>query len=132
MIQNFRTILIAFFALFFIPIGAAVASPTLVGTYAIMNHGKLVEFIRVEKSGPGYVLFEKQSGKWRRPVEVKPASESQLEAMLKHPVTVQFTGLTSKKIGIFQVPKGWKSGKFVCSTGYWLATVLGPVELHKQ
>jgi hypothetical protein len=29
------------------------------------------------------------------------------------------------------VPKGWKIGSFVCNTGYWLATVLGPAELRK-
>jgi len=124
--------LIPFLVCIFLPLESAVASPSLVGTYSIMKRDKLVEFIRIENSGNGYMLLEKQSGKWRRPTEVHPVSKTQLEKILKQPVTVPFTGIGNKMIAIFQFPKGWVSGKFTCSTGYWLATVLGPIELHKQ
>lgn len=130
--HKFTLSLIAFLVFIFAPLKSAVASPDLVGTYSIMQRGKLIEFIRIENNGSRYTLFEKQSEKWRRPIEISSVSKAQLEKMLKQPVTVPFKGLGSKMIAIFQFPKGWTSGKFTCSTGYWLATALGPIELHKQ
>lgn len=130
--NKFARNFIALLCLILVPLQSAAASPDIVGTYSIMQRGKLVEFIRIESSVSGYTLSEKQSGKWRRPIEVNPVSKAQLEKILKQPVTAPFTGLGSKSIAIFQFPKGWTSRKFTCSTGYWLATVLGPIELHKQ
>lgn len=90
------------------------------------------EFIRIEKDGDKYFMSEKQSGRWLSPVEVKAVSKADLEKMLKEPVKIDFTGLGNNNIALFQVPKGWKSDTFECKTGFWLATMLGPVELHKK
>jgi hypothetical protein len=109
------------------------ASPgSLVGIYAVEERGQLNEFIRIEKQGDKFTMSEKQSGRWLPPVEITPVSKADLEAMLKEPVTVSFPGLGNKNVAIIQVPKGWRSGNFECKTGIWLATMLGPIDLHKQ
>ena len=119
--------------LFSLAITGCSKSPTsLVGTYSVEEHGQLNEFIRIEKQGDKFTMSEKQSGRWLSPVEITPVSKADLEKILKEPVTVDFIGLGNKNVAIFQVPKGWRSGQFECETGIWLATMLGPIDLHKQ
>ena len=113
-------------------IGCSASSSSLAGTYSVEEGGQLKEFIRIEKQGDKFTMSEKQSGSWRTPVEITPVSKADLEKMLKEPVTVDFTALGNKSVAIIQVPKGWRSGKFECKTGVWLATMLGPIDLHKQ
>ena len=105
---------------------------SLVGTYSVEERGQLNEFIRIEKKGEKYLMSEKQGEHWLSPVEVIPVSKAELEKMLKETVTVDFSGLGNNNIALIKIPKGWKSGQFECKTGYWLATMLGPVGLHKQ
>lgn len=116
----------------FVVAGCSGSPTSLVGTYSIEEQGKMKEFIRIEKQGDKYFLTEKQSGKWLSPLEVTPVSKAKLEKTLKEPVKVEFSGIGNNNIALFQVPKGWKSGQFVCNTGFWLATMLGPIELHKE
>ena len=112
--------------------GCAESPASLVGTYSIEEHGQLKEFIRIEKQGDKYLLSEKQSDRWLSPAEVTSVSKEDLEEMLKESVKVQFTGLGNNNVALIRVPKGWKSGQFTSTTGFWLATMLGPLELHKN
>ena len=112
--------------------GCSTSPSSLVGTYSIEEGGQLKEFIRIEMQGDKFTMSEKQSGTWRTPVEITPVSKADLEKMLKEPVTVDFTALGNKNVAIIQVPKGWRSGKFESKTGVWLASMLGPIELHKK
>ena len=112
--------------------GCSASPSSLVGTYSVEERGQLNEFIRIEKHGDKFTLSEKQSGLWLTPVEIVPVSKADLEKMLKEPVTINFTGLGNNNVAIIQVPKGWRSGSFECKTGIWLATMLGPIDLHKQ
>jgi hypothetical protein len=105
---------------------------SLVGTYSVKENGQLNEFIRIEKTGERYLMSEKQNDRWQAPVEITSVSKADLEKMLNEPVTVNFSGLGNKDSAIILVPKGWRSGDFECKTGIWLATMLGPIELHKQ
>ena len=111
---------------------APAANGALVGTYAIKERGTLKEFIKIEQQGDQYFLSEKQSGRWLRPVPVAPRSSSDLAKVIKEPVTVPVEGLGNNQIAIYKVPVGWRTGKFVCNTGYWLASMLGPIELHRM
>jgi hypothetical protein len=129
-LQPFYVIVTCFFV--FATTGCNATPASLVGTYSVEEHGRLIEFIRIEKQGDKYFMSEKQSGKWLSPVEVTPVSKADLEKILQQPVKIDFTGLGNKDIALLQVPKGWKSGTFECKTGFWLATMLGPVELHKK
>jgi len=112
--------------------GCSPETASLVGTYAVEENGQLNEFIRIEQQGGKFTLSEKQNGRWLTPVEINPVSKAALEKMLKEPVNVSFTGLGNDNVAVIQVPKGWKAGRFECKTGVWLATILGPVDLHKQ
>jgi hypothetical protein len=136
-VQEMKSLLQRFFVIFtycylFVAAGCSGSPTSLVGTYSIENHGKINEFIRIEKQGDKYFLTEKQSGKWLSPLEVIPVSKAKLEEFLKETVKVEFSGIGNDNIALFQVPKGWKSGPFVCNTGFWLATMLDPIELHKN
>jgi len=107
-------------------------SASLVGTYSIKEQGKLKEFMKIEKQGNEFTISEKQGGNWLSPKIVTPVSKSDLGKMLKETVMVDFTGLGNKNVALIKVPKGWRSGKFQCNTGYWLASMLGPIELYKN
>jgi hypothetical protein len=104
----------------------------LVGTYSVEEQGQLREYYRIQEIGSKFFLSDKHSGQWGSSVEVTPVSTEELARVLRAPVTIEFIGLGNDNLGLFQVPKGWKSGAFVCNTGYLIATVLGPRELHKN
>jgi hypothetical protein len=112
--------------------GCGAPESSLVGTYLVDDGGTLKEFIRIEKQGDAFTVSENQDGKWSPPEVAKPVSKEDFQSLTKESVTVDFSGLSSGGAAIFQVPKGWRSGEFECKTGYFLATLLGPVELHKQ
>jgi hypothetical protein len=116
----------------FTTIGCTATPASLVGIYSVEQHGQLYEFIRIEQKGDKYFMSEKQNGKWLSPGEVTPISKADFEKLLKKPVNIDFTGLGNNMSVLLQVPKGWKSGTFECKTGFWLATILGPIELHKK
>ena len=109
----------------------ATSYDSLLGTFGLIENGKLTEFVRIEHSQQRYLLSQKHAGHWLAPVEVEPVTRLQLETIIKQPVNVAFEGLGNDRLAVLQVPKGWKLGTFVCRTGYWVATVLGPVEVQK-
>lgn len=104
---------------------------SLLGSFGLIEHGALVEFARIEQRQQKYLLYRKHTGRWLAPVEVEPITRAQLEAMIKQPMTAPFEGLGNDRLAVLKVPKGWKIGSFVCNSGYWAATVLGPAELQK-
>jgi hypothetical protein len=124
-------VLFAFIAVFSIA-GCKDNTDTLVGTYSVEDHGQLKEYYRIQKIGEKFYLSDKDSGQWSSSVEVKPVTKEELAHVLREPVWIEFVGLGNDNLGVFQVPKGWRSGAFVCKTGYLIATVLGPRELHKN
>ena len=103
----------------------------LVGEYALDENGRLVEFIRIEQQKQKYVLYRKKGEGWLGPVEITPISRTGIEAILKRRVDIAFEGLGNDTLAVFRVPKGWTLDTFVCHSGYWVATVLGPAELQK-
>lgn len=112
--------------------GCSKSLASLAGTYCVQDQGRLDEFVRVVEQGGRYFLYERQNNKWMAPGEVKPVGKAQFEKLTHEPVNDAVVGLVSNNVAIFQVPKGWRSGQFVCNTGYWLACFLGPIELHKE
>jgi len=128
----FVRLFVTVISVFLFAAGCAELPVSLVGTYSIEEHGQLKEFIRIEKQGDKYLLSEKQGGRWLSPVEVTSVSKEDLEKMLKEPIKVQFTGLGNNNVALLRVPKGWKSGQFTSITGFWLASMIGPLELHKN
>ncbi len=104
---------------------------SLVGTFALVESGAADEVITIERRQHKYVLYRARSGQKNKDVEVRPMSKPELEAIIKQPVNVAFAALGDERLAVIKVPKGWKIGSFVCNTGYWLATVLGPAELRK-
>lgn len=112
--------------------GCSGSPSSLVGTYSIEERGQLKEFIRIEKNGEKFTLSEKAGGNWIKPVEVTTLSKDDFEKIIKEPVTVDFIGLGNKNAAIIKVPKGWRTKNFESKTGVWLASVLGPIELHKN
>lgn len=109
----------------------ATSYDSLLGTFGLIENGKLIEFARIEHTQQRYLLSQKHEGRWLPPVEVEPMTRLQLEAIIKQPVNVPFEGLGNDRIALLKVPKGWKLGTLVCNTGYWVATVLGPAEVQK-
>ena len=109
----------------------AASYDSLLGTFGVIENGKLVEFVRIERRQERYLLSRKHSGHWQTPTEVEPVTRAQLETIVREPVDVDFEGLGNDWLVVLNVPKGWKLGTFVCRTGYWVATVLGPVEVQK-
>ena len=103
----------------------------LCGTFALIEDGRAVEYIRIERRGPRFLLSRMRAGKSVAPVPVEPVTRQKLEAIIKQPVDITFEGLGNDRLAVLKVPKGWRIASFVCSTGYLLATTLGPAELHK-
>ena len=110
---------------------AAASYDSLLGTFGAIEYGKLVEFVRIERKQQKYLLSRKHAGEWLAAVEVEPVTRMELETIVKQPVNVEFEGLGNDTLALLKVPRGWKLGPFVCRTGYWVATVAGPVEVEK-
>jgi hypothetical protein len=117
--------------LLLVPAGCKSTLPELVGTYSIRENGRLVEFVRILQDGDKYYVSEKDGLAWISPVEVSRVDEDDLERILSRPITANINALGNYGMAVVQVRKGWKLGSFECKTGFWLASSLGPVELHK-
>jgi hypothetical protein len=112
---------------------ASASSPDLlVGTFAVQKDGALKDFVRIDRRAGRYFISEMKAGGWSAGKEVMAVSKQAFEKIVKKPVTVEFVGLGHNQAALFNVPRGWTSGTFVCRTGYWLATLLGPIEVHKR
>jgi hypothetical protein len=118
--------------LIFVPAGCKKGPASLVGTYSMDENGKMKEFIRVERTGDTYNIFEKDGTKWLSPGEVATVGDQEVTDILGTPVTGISTGVGNRQVAVLQVPPGWKLGTFECETGFWLASALGPIELHKN
>jgi len=104
----------------------------LLGTFAVRNDsGSPTELIRIERHRQKYELYRARRGRWQTPIEIAPMTKPELEAIIKQRVDVDFEALGNGEFAVLKVPKGWKIGSFTCTSGYWLATVLGPAELEK-
>jgi hypothetical protein len=101
------------------------------GLFSVVEDGRVIEYIRIERRGVGFVLSRTHAGQWQSPVPVAPVTRQKLEAIIRQPVDIAFEGLGDDRLNVLKVPKGWRIGSFVCTTGYLLATTLGPTELHK-
>jgi hypothetical protein len=112
--------------------GCKSKSAALVGTYSIEDNGQLKQFARITRYGDKFLISEKYEVQWLAPDEVAPVDGDDIERIVNTPVTGISTSLGNRRVAIVQVPVGWKSGAFESKTGYWLASSLGPVELHKN
>jgi|GEM_PF-6330078 len=104
----------------------------LVGTYSTNDNGQMRVYLRIEKKGDSYFMTGNHGGKWGTAVEVNPVTRETFAQVIKAPILVDFAGLGNNNVAIFQVPKGWRLGKFQSKTGFILATVIGPIELYKN
>jgi hypothetical protein len=125
------SLLAACFLLFFAA-GCKSSPASLVGVYSVADGGILKEFVRIEKDGDKYLIYEKDGHKWLSPMEAAPVDEDDLEKILAQPVKGSVTGLGTESVAVVQVEKGWKLDKFESKTGFWLASPLGPLELYKN
>jgi hypothetical protein len=104
----------------------------LVGTYSLEDNGQLKQFARITRDGDKFLISEKYETDWLAPEEVASIDTDDIERIVNTPVTGITTCLGNRRVAVVQVPVGWKSGGFESKTGYWLASSLGPVELHKN
>ncbi len=111
---------------------AASQPKNLVGMYQIEELGFYRDIVRVTYNKGKYFIQEYQSGQWSPANEVYPVSKAEFENLLNKPVHYGFSGLANDSVALFKVPKGWQFGNFKCNTGYWLMTLIGPVELIKK
>ncbi|HEX6794225.1 MAG TPA: hypothetical protein VF304_10290 [Casimicrobiaceae bacterium] len=111
--------------------GSASTYDALLGTFGLVEQGRMIEVLRIERHGHDLLLYQKHGGQWLAPVVVQPVRKARLETLIKQPIDVPFEGLGNDRLAVLRVPKGWRFGAFECDTGYWLATSLGPAELHK-
>jgi hypothetical protein len=112
--------------------GCKKSPATLVGTYSVKDGGILKEFIRIEQDGDKYMISEKDGRRWLSPMEAAPVDDEGLEKILARPVNGALTGLGTENMAVVEVKKGWKLDKFESTTGFWLASALGPLELYKN
>lgn len=107
---------------------------SLEGTYSVEENGKLFQLVRVERRDDRFLISIQQNGDWMEPRPTRLMGKSDLQKLIKEPVTVHVVGLGNDSITLmlFKVPKGWRWGKFECKTGYWLLSALGPIELYKD
>ncbi|WP_233890063.1 hypothetical protein [Paraburkholderia flagellata] len=119
----------------------------LTGTYAadLKGDGHPVPFLKVERSGDAYLLFEYVGGKWVRPVRpfskdnnyeaVRPLAKADLESLVKHPLDVAVSGVQTDDVVLAHVPAGWtdrgRPREFHSVEGWFAITLLGAVDLHK-
>ncbi|MEX4004148.1 hypothetical protein AB4Y38_35290 [Paraburkholderia sp. EG285A] len=117
----------------------------MTGTYAadLKGDGHAVPFLKVERAGNAYLLFEFVGGKWVRPVRpfskdyeaVRPLTKTELESLVRHPVDVAVTGIQTDDVVLAHVPAGWtdrgRPKEFHSTEGWFAITLLGAVDLHK-
>ncbi|HTI60525.1 hypothetical protein [Mucilaginibacter sp.] len=108
------------------------SSDVFIGAYSVKDNGQMKEYIKIEKHGNEFTVSEKLNGRWLSPKVVVPVTKSQMGKLLGKPINIQLLGLGNDNAALIKVPKGWHLDNFVCNTGYWLATVLGPIELYKN
>jgi hypothetical protein len=105
---------------------------SLVGIYSIEENGSLTETVRIVQRGDAYFISEKDGPYWLIPTEVTSVDNREVGKILGTHVTGISEGLGNNLVAVLQVPKGWRLGEFECKTGFWLASSLGPLELHKD
>ena len=112
---------------------ACTVSPqdALVGSYTITENGKQREFVRITKK-EGKYYFSANNGQWSEPKEIMPVAMAKYELHFDKKSAGDIQGLGHKFVGIFKVPKGFKSGSYLCKTGYVMAFMLGAIDLQKM
>ena len=109
---------------------AASAQDALVGAYAISENGREKEFVRITKEGGRYFICTNE-GAWSAPKELMPVPTAKYEMHFDKAAAGNIQGLGHKFVGIFKVPIGFKSGHYICHTGYAMAFLLGAIDLRK-
>lgn len=112
--------------------GAQALPDALVGLYGVRDNGKTEQFLRIDQKDGRYRLSEKTGNTWTAPANVIPLSASTLRAYIKTPISVAFIGLGNNKIAVYKMPPGWHYKGFTTKTGYWAATVMGPIALYRM
>lgn len=125
-------ILLSALVLFFMTLSAKGAESNLIGTYGIKEKGEIIEFAKITNERGNFYLSEKRkNGSWVQEKEpMKPFTRSELEKLLKHPITGPFDGLSYKSAAFFRVSSDFTEGKFTAKSGY-VMLLLGLHELHK-
>jgi hypothetical protein len=118
---------------FVLGLGGCKSTETLlVGTYSVEEHGSLKELVRIAQDGDKFTIAMKDDRVWLPSEEVEAVDEDDVNRILDAPVAGSLQGLGNSRVAVLLVHPGWKSGAFVCKTGYWMASALGPMELHKN
>lgn len=92
------------------------------------------EACKIENPEGAYLLFEKNGSMWRPPVELRAMGGKEFEELFGEGWReMKPVGLVTSRgeLAVLKVPPGWKTGEFVCKTGYFLMRSSGPIELAK-
>ncbi len=125
-------ILVGFAALLF-GCSDSMTENSLVGVYQIKaKNGNYRDFLKIEKKDGNYIIKEKTGNQWNSLGSATSAKKSELENFTGEKVKIDFVGLANKDVALYRMPKGWSMEKFKTRTGYWMASMIGPIELHKK
>lgn len=133
MVDQYRRMYVFVLLLFLIhPLHAFSGDPAdaLVGSYAIKENGKLKEFVKITKTSGGYYISVNE-GRWSKPKKLLPVPMAKYEMHFDKKVAGDIQGLGHEFVGVFKVRKGFRSGKYICQTGYVMAFILGAIDLHR-
>ncbi|VAW70726.1 hypothetical protein MNBD_GAMMA12-3780 [hydrothermal vent metagenome] len=106
---------------------------SLIGVYQIKaKNGVYRDFIKIVKKDGFFFIKERSGAKWNSLGKASTAKKLELEKLIGEEIKIKFVGLSNKNLALYRMPKDWSMEKFKTSTGYWMASMIGPIELYKK
>lgn len=105
-----------------------------IAEYLGFQTGTPQKFIRIERDGGDYQLFQQVRGEWIGPEPMRPMEDKDLTPIFGEGwKEIPAMGLinASGQTALLRVPLGWESESFTPASSYFLLFPSGPVDLHK-
>ncbi len=106
---------------------------SLIGVYQIKSkNGTYRDFIKIVKKDGFFFIKERSGVNWSSLGKATTAKKPDLEKLIGEEIKIKFVGLSNENLALYRMPKDWSMEKFKTSTGYWMASMIGPIELYKK
>ncbi len=107
---------------------------TFISVFTAEANGSQAEFAKIEKTGNSYFLSLKEKGQWSLNSPLHPMRKREFTELFgKDWKAANPLGLVNEngQAAILKVLPGWKTGKFVCKTGFFFMKPSGPIQISK-
>ena len=107
-------------------------SDPLAGTWGVKVGDAVKPFLKLEKNGDQYVVFDYKGGNWQRLNEhIKPMTSGDLAKLTGQRESDGVLGVQANTFAFFHVPVGWSVPGFATQTGYVIFVPIKLVDLQR-